>query len=319
MKVLITGGAGFIGSHLAEELLSLGHEIFIIDDLSTGRIYNIDHLEKKKKFHFTIDTILNEKIIDELVRKCDIIYHLAAAVGVEYIINNPLDSLKTNIRGTEIILDAANRYKKKVVLASTSEIYGKSENVPFKEEDDRLLGPTTIFRWSYSTTKAVDEILGLAYWRSKKLPVIVIRFFNVIGPRQTGQYGMVVPKFVKQALLDHPITVYGTGEQKRCFGYVKDVVQGIIELSTTPEAEGKIFNLGNDKEISIGELAELVKKITRSNSPIEYIPYEKAYQEDFEDMMRRIPDLTKTKSIIDYDPKTTLDEMITNIVEYFER
>jgi UDP-glucose 4-epimerase len=319
MKVLITGGAGFIGSHLAEALLENGDEVSIIDDLSTGKFYNIAHLEKNKNFHYVIDTILNEEIMEKLIQGCDIIYHLAASVGVEYVINNPLQSLQTNIRGTEIVLELANKYKRKVLLTSTSEIYGKSDNVPFKEDSDRLLGPTTIFRWSYSTTKAVDEILALAYWRTKKLPVVVVRLFNVIGPRQTGQYGMVVPKFVKQALLGHPLTVYGSGKQCRCFAYVKDVVDGLVKLANSPKAQGKIFNLGNDQEISIEELASLVKELTNSSSEIEFIPYEKAYQENFEDMMRRIPDLTKIKNTIDYNPDTSLEKMITEIIEYFER
>lgn len=319
MKVLITGGAGFIGSHLAEALLENGDTVTIIDDLSTGKFYNIAHLEKNKNFHYVIDTILNEEIMEKLIKNSDIIYHLAASVGVEYVINNPLQSLQTNIRGTEIVLELANKYKRKVLLTSTSEIYGKSDNVPFKEDSDRLLGPTTIFRWSYSTTKAVDEILALAYWRTKKLPVVVVRLFNVIGPRQTGQYGMVVPKFVKQALLGHPLTVYGSGKQCRCFAYVKDIVDGLVNLAETPKAQGKIFNLGNDQEISIEELASLVKELTNSSSEIEFIPYEKAYQENFEDMMRRIPDLTKIKNTIDYNPDTSLEKMITEIIEYFER
>ncbi len=319
MKSLITGGAGFIGSHLAETLLERNEEVFILDDLSTGTFYNIAHLEDHPKFHYEIDTVLDAEIVDKLVSQVDVVYHLAAAVGVEYIIDNPLKMLQVNIRGTENVLDSANRGKKKVVIASTSEIYGKNNTIPFKESDDRLLGSTTISRWGYSTSKAVDEFLALAYWRMKKLPTVIIRFFNVIGPRQTGDYGMVVPKFVKQALLGHPIYVYGDGNQSRCFGYIDDIVDGINKLAHHSEAVGEIFNLGSDQEIMIKELATLVRDLVDSDSEIEFIPYEKAYEQGFEDMSRRVPDLTKVQNLIDYNPKTSLEEMIRKIIEFYER
>jgi UDP-glucose 4-epimerase len=319
MKFLITGGAGFIGSHLAEKLLEAGHEVSVIDNLSTGSLDNIRHLMQHEKFSYTIDSILNEDILEPLIKKCDRIYHLAAAVGVKYIIDNPLLSLKTNISGTENVLEFANRYKKKVLVASTSEIYGKSDAIPFKEDADRLLGATSISRWSYSCAKAVDEFLSLAYYREKKLPVVIVRCFNTVGPRQTGQYGMVIPKFVKAALLNHPITIFGDGKQSRCFGDVCDVTDGMIKLMNDPKCEGEIFNIGNDDPISIGDLAKKIKKMTASKSKIEYVKYEDAFEEGFEDMQHRKPDLTKINEYIGYKPKHNLDKILEKIIQHFEK
>ncbi|MBN2461252.1 MAG: GDP-mannose 4,6-dehydratase [Candidatus Cloacimonetes bacterium] len=317
-KYLITGGAGFIGSHMAEKLLETGNNVSVIDNLSTGEFSNIRHLVKNPKFEYTINSILNRDILEKLIKDCDEIYHLAAAVGVKFIIDNPLLSLQTNIGGTENVLEFANKYKKKVLVASTSEIYGKSNNVPFKEEDDRLLGSTHITRWSYSASKAIDEFLALAYYREKKLPIVIARCFNTVGPRQTGLYGMVIPKFIRNALLNHPITIYGDGKQSRCFADVDDVIDGMIKLMNCKKAEGEIFNIGNDYEVTIEELANKIKKITNSNSKIEYIAYEDAYEKGFEDMRQRKPDLTKIKKFIDYKPKYDLDMILSRIIEYFE-
>ena len=316
-KVLITGGAGFIGSHLSEELLKRGEEVFVIDDLSTGSIENIEHLKSNPKFHYTIDTIKNEPLLAELVDRCDIVYHLAAAVGVKLIIESPVNTIETNIYGTELVLKCANKKKKKVMLASTSAVYGKNNNVPFKEEHDVVLGSTKNGRWSYACSKAIDEFLALAYWREKKLPVVVVRFFNTVGPKQTGRYGMVIPTFVKQALLGHPITVYGDGKQSRSFTYVCDVVRGVVDLMNHPKAVGDVFNIGHGKEITISELASMVKKITNSKSEIMYIPYDKAYEEGFEDMQRRSPDITKINKLIGYKPTMDIKEILEKVVEYF--
>jgi UDP-glucose 4-epimerase len=320
MKVLITGGAGFIGSNLADRLLSRGDEVFIIDNLSTGVFSNIRHMEGHPRFHVTIDTVQDQKVMKDLVGQCDVIYHLAAAVGVQYVIDNPLESLINNIRGTEIVLEQANAEKKKVILASSSEIYGKKNGrVPFREDDDRILGPTTVIRWSYSTSKAVDELLALAYWREKKLPTVIVRFFNVIGPRQTGRYGMVVPRFVKQALLNHPITVYGDGEQRRCFTDIDDALDGLIALAENASAVGEIYNLGSNFEISIRDLAFKIKEMTQSASPIKFIPYEEAFYNGwYEDLQYRVPNLDKIKALIDYNPKFDLDATIQKIIAYHE-
>lgn len=316
-KVLITGGAGFIGSHLSEELLKRGEEVFVIDDLSTGSIENIEHLKNNPKFHYTIDTIKNEPLLAELVDRCDVVYHLAAAVGVKLIIESPVNTIETNIYGTELVLKCANKKKKKVMVASTSEVYGKNNNVPFKEDYDVVLGSTKNGRWSYACSKAIDEFLALAYWREKKLPVVVVRFFNTVGPRQTGRYGMVIPNFVKQALLGHPITVYGDGKQSRSFTYVGDVVKGITDLMNNPKAVGEVFNIGHGKEITISELAGLVKNITNSKSEIVYIPYDKAYEEGFEDMQRRSPDISRINKLIGYKPTMDIKEILEKVVEYF--
>lgn len=319
MKALITGGAGFIGSHLTEGLLHAGHEVEIIDDLSTGSMENINHLISNPRFKYTIDTIMNVKQMEKLIRKVDIVYHLAASVGVKYVIDNPLKSLETNIKGTEIVLDIANRKgKKKVILASTSEVYGKNDRVPLKEDDDRVLGSTYIARWGYSDSKAIDELLAFAYYREKKLPIIIVRFFNICGPRQTGKYGMVLPRFVKAALLNHPIPVYGDGTQTRCFCYVGDMVKALLALPNKPKAVGEVFNIGSNEEISIKHLAERVKKIAESSSPIVFIPYDKAYEKGFEDMHRRVPDITKIKKMTGFKPTVKLDELIQKVIEYYE-
>jgi UDP-glucose 4-epimerase len=322
MRNLITGGAGFIGSHLAESLLKRKEGVSVIDNLSTGSMENVEHLKSNPKFSLHVDTIMNEALMRRLVKGCDRIYHLAAAVGVKYIIDNPLESIQTNVKGTEIVLELANTFgKKKVILASTSEIYGKDRpgKRSFREDDDRLLGATTISRWSYSCTKALDEFLALAYWREKKLPIIIARLFNTCGPRQTGRYGMVIPRLVKQALMGQPITVYGDGSQTRSFTYVADVVDALIALAGEKKAVGGIFNIGNPKAISINELAEKIKNLTRSKSRIIHVPYEKAYEEGFEDMRHRCPDITKIMDLIGFTPKTGIDGILKRTIDYFER
>ena len=315
-KILITGGAGFIGSHLAEALLKKGEEVFVIDNLSTGSLKNIKHLLKNKKFHFTKGSVLDEKLMEELIKKVDEVYHLAAAVGVKMILKRPLSSLSTNIKGTEIVLEKAMKRKVKVLLASSSEVCGKDDNVPFREEKDRTYGSVYNDRWVYAFSKAVDEFLGLAYWREKKLPVVIVRLFNVIGPRQTGRYGMVVPTFVRQALKGEPITVFGDGKQTRCFADVEDVVRAMIKLMSTKKAEGQVINLGSDREISINQLAKKVKKITSSTSKIIHIPYKKAYPNGYEDFRRRVPELSKIRKLIGYKPKVSLEESIEKIIKY---
>jgi UDP-glucose 4-epimerase len=319
MKSLITGGAGFIGSHLAERLLEKGDEVHVIDNFSTGRLDNIQHLLSESKFHLTVGTILNEKTVEPLVQACDRIYHLAAAVGVRLIIERPVDTIETNILGTEIVLRLANKYKRKVLITSTSEVYGKGNHVPFKEGDDRTYGATIKSRWSYATSKAVDEFLALAYFHEKKLPVVIVRLFNTIGPRQTGSYGMVVPSFVQQALLGHPITVYGDGEQTRSFTYVDDVVYALLQLMEHPQATGEVFNVGNSEEISINDLASLVKKMVGSESQIVHISYDEAFEKGFEDMQRRVPDITKIKKLIGFKPTVSLEESIRRIIEYYRK
>jgi UDP-glucose 4-epimerase len=317
MKALITGGAGFVGSHLSDRLLKSGHSVTAIDDLSTGRVSNIEHLDGNPRFQFVHETIMHEAVMDRLVSECDVIYHLASAVGVELIVNRPVEVIERCILGTDIVFRTAHRYRKKTLLTSTSEIYGKNERVPFSEEDDRVLGPTTRSRWSYSCSKAIDEFLALAYHKEKHLPVVIVRLFNTVGPRQTGQYGMVVPRFVQQALAGKPLTVYGNGNQQRCFAFVGDVVGAIAALMENPKAVGRIFNIGSTEEVSILQLAERVIKLTGSRSTIEKIPYEVAYEAGFEDMARRIPDLARIKSLIGYQPSVSLDETILAIAEHF--
>lgn len=318
MKILITGGAGFIGSHLAERLLGEGHEVHVIDNLSTGRLENVESFKDKPKFHLTVGSILNRELMEKMVSGCDQVYHLAAAVGVKYIIENPLLSLKTNIVGTDNVLELCNKYKAKALITSTSEIYGKSEKIPFSEQDDRLLGSTHISRWGYSCSKAIDEFMALAFYREKKLPVVIVRCFNTVGPRQTGQYGMVLPKFIKAALLDQPIVVYGSGEQTRCFADVSDVVDGFLKLMGSPDCAGEIFNIGTTESISIKDLALKVKAMCNSKSRIEYMSYEDAFEEGFEDMMNRMPDLSKINRFIGYEPKLKLEDIINRMIQYYE-
>ena len=316
MKALITGGSGFIGSHLAEYLLDQGDRVFVIDDLSTGNIENILPLKTNPNFHYTIDTIMNVPATAELVDRCDVIFHLAAAVGVRLIVESPVRTIETNIRGTEIILELAEKKKKKVMITSTSEVYGKAKKFPFSEEDDLVLGPTHKGRWSYACSKAIDEFLSLAYWHEKGLPVIVARLFNTVGPRQSGRYGMVLPTFVKQALLGEHITVFGDGSQSRCFTHVTDVTGALYNLSQTEEGIGKVFNIGSDTEITISELAKKVKVMTASQSEIQLVPYEEAYQEGFEDMPRRVPDISRIQQLIDYRPTYSIDEIIQSVIDY---
>jgi len=318
MNILVTGGAGFIGSHLVERLLADGHHVSIIDNLSTGRLENIESFKDNPKFRYVIGTVLNRELMDKLISKVEQVYHLAAAVGVKYIIENPLLSLKTNIVGADNVLELANKYKAKVLITSTSEIYGKSDKIPFSEQDDRLLGSTHISRWGYSCSKAIDEFLALAFFREKKLPVVIVRCFNTVGPRQTGQYGMVLPKFIKAALLDQPIVIFGTGKQSRCFADVSDVVEAFIKLMNSKNCEGEIFNVGTQESINIEDLALKVKTMCDSKSRIEYMRYEDAYEEGFEDMMNRMPDLSKIKEFIGYEPKYTLDDIIKRMIEYYE-
>jgi len=318
MKVLITGGAGFIGSHLSDALLQRGHDVTIIDDLSTGSMENIMHVRAFPNYHFVIETIMNQAVMDRLINECDMIFHLASAVGVELIVNHPVEVIERCILGTEMVLKIANRYKRKVLITSTSEIYGKNTKVPFREGDDRLLGPTTKSRWSYSSSKAIDEFLSLAYYKGKQLPIVIVRLFNTIGPRQSGQYGMVVPRFVQQAMQNKDIQVYGDGRQSRCFCYVSDVIEALIALMNHPEAVGKIFNVGNNEEITIMDLAELVKQIVGSESKIVKIPYDQAYEEGFEDMLRRVPDLTRIHQLIGYKPRIKCSVAIQRIWEYFK-
>lgn len=319
MKVLITGGAGFIGSHLAERLLAEGEEVSIIDDLSTGCRENFEPLVGHQRFHWVIDTIMNRGLLEELIRDCEMVYHLAAAVGVQYVIQNPLKALQINIEGTRQVLELANKYHRRVLVTSTSEVYGKSEAIPFREDDDVILGATTVSRWGYAYSKAVDEFLCFAYYRKKRLPMVVARLFNITGPRQTGAYGMVVPRFVKQALLEQGITVYGDGQQKRCFTDVSDAVEGILALAQHPKALGQVFNLGSNFEITIEDLARKIKKLTGSKSEIKYIPYEDAYEKGFEDMARRLPDISKIKALIGYRAKVGLDEMLSKVIEYHKQ
>jgi UDP-glucose 4-epimerase len=317
MRILITGGAGFIGSHLAEALLEAGHEVFVLDDLSTGSIDNITHLKGRPAFHYTIDTVFNEPLVAELVDRADVVFHLAAAVGVKLIVQEPVHTIETNVHGTEVILRRAAKKKKLVFIASTSEVYGKSTSVPFREDADLVMGATTRQRWAYACSKALDEFLALAYWKESQLPTIVCRFFNTVGPRQTGQYGMVVPNFVRQALTEEPITVFGDGTQTRSFTYVSDVVGALLKLMTEPRAVGEVFNLGNSEEVTIYGLAERIKALTGSRSPIKVIPYDQAYEAGFEDMPRRVPDLSKIRHLIGYEPKVALDEIIERVVADF--
>ena len=309
MKILVTGGAGFIGSHLCDYLMAQGHEVLTIDDLSTGSLENIVHLQGKSGFTYVNDTILNKARIESLIKECDTVVHLAAAVGVKYVVENPLLSMEVNINGTENILKFANRYKKKVLIASTSEVYGKHLHAPLREDDNVIYGPPSTMRWSYAAAKLIDEFMAFSYHRTKKLDVVVFRCFNTIGPRQTGLYGMVVPRFIQQALRDEPITVYGDGQQTRTFTYVQDVIEALYKLIQCDKASGDVVNIGGTEEVTILELAERIKALCNSNSEIVLIPYEKAYGRDFEDMMRRVPSLEKLESLIGYAPNTPLDDI----------
>lgn len=314
MKALITGGAGFIGSHLADYLVGQGDQVILLDDLSTGRLENIEHLQARSDVEFVLGSILNPDLVDHVVSRVDVVYHLAAAVGVQLIVNRPLESLMTNIRGTETIFEKAHKYGKRTIVTSTSEIYGKNTSDRLSEEDDRILGSPLKSRWSYSEAKAIDEILAYTYWREKGLETVIVRLFNTVGPRQTGSYGMVVPRFVSQALRDLPITIFGDGNQTRCFCFVGDVVDGLVALGENPGAFGRVFNLGSTEEISIRALAERVVGLSDSKSQLEFISYDQAYEEGFEDMPRRVPDIARARDLVGFDPQVGLDEIIRSVI-----
>jgi UDP-glucose 4-epimerase len=319
VRALITGGAGFIGSHLSEMLLGGGHEVLILDDLSTGSIDNIAHLKGRPGFEYFIDSVDNEPLLAELIDRSDVVFHFAAAVGVKLIVEQPVHTIETNVHGTEVVLKHANKKKKLVVIASTSEVYGKSEDVPFREDADLVMGPTTKHRWAYACSKAIDEFLALAYWKERKLPVIIVRFFNTVGPRQTGRYGMVIPNLVGQALAGEPMTVFGDGTQSRSFTHVKDVVGALVQLVNEPRAIGQVINIGNTEEVTISRLAERIRELSGSRSPIMLIPYDQAYESGFEDMPRRVPDLSKVTAMIGYKPKHTLEDILVQVIDYFRR
>lgn len=318
MRVLITGGAGFIGSHLAERHLERGDEVHLLDDLSTGSIDNIQHFKDHPKLRYYVDSITNYQLTSELVDLCDGVYHLAAAVGVRLIVESPVKTIETNIRGTEIILSIAAKKSKRVLITSTSEVYGKRESIPFREDDDLILGPTSKGRWSYACSKAIDEFLAIAYWKEKRVPTVIVRLFNTVGPRQTGRYGMVIPNFVRQALTGEDITVFGDGRQSRCFTHVYDAIGALMGLIENPKAVGEVYNIGSDTEVTITELAERIKRLTGSRSRIVYVPYNEAYEEGFEDMMRRVPDTTKIRNLIGYEPKIDLDQILESVIAFQE-
>ena len=319
MRALITGGAGFIGSHLSDALLAAGHQVGVIDDLSTGSMENIAHLKSHSGFRYTIDSVTNEPLLAELIDGSDIVFHLAAVVGVKKIVEQPVHTIETNVHGTEVVLKHANKKKKLVVIASTSEVYGKSTDVPFREGAELVLGATVKHRWAYACSKLIDEFLALAYWKERKLPVIIVRLFNTVGPRQTGQYGMVLPTFVRQALAGQPITVFGDGKQTRSFTYVGDVVDALMKLTKEPRAVGGVFNVGNTDEVSIRELAERVKTLSGSQSTIQYVPYDEAYEAGFEDMPRRVPDISKIRELVGYQPKLELNDIIKTVIEHIRQ
>ena len=313
MKILITGGAGFIGSHLADKLIEQGHEVTVIDNLSTGRYSNVAHLEDRERFRLIIDTVLNERLMEELIRDTDRVYHMASAVGVRLIMERPVQTIETIFRGTDVVLGFCSRYRKRVLIPSTSEVYGKGASVPFREGDDLLTGATEKHRWAYACAKTLDEFLALAHWKETRLPVVIVRLFNTVGPRQTGQYGMVVPRFVHAAVKNEPIEVHGDGTQTRCFGHVADVVEGLVKLLETPACFGQVINIGNDEEVSIKELADRACKLTNSSSEIRYLSYEEVYGDGFEDMQRRVPSLDKARGLIGYQPTRTLADIINDV------
>lgn len=319
MRALITGGAGFIGSHLTEALLAKNYKVCVIDDLSTGKMLNVGHLMDNPNYQLVVDSILNENIVDELVRQADIIYHLAAAVGVKLIVSQPVQTIETNIRGSEVLLKAANRWRKPVIVASTSEIYGKGTRIPYREDDDMVFGPTSKNRWSYACSKAIDEFLSLAYHREKALPVMVVRLFNTVGPRQIGQYGMVLPNFVQRALDERPLLVYGDGNQSRTFCSIHDVVEALVTLSGHKAAWGQVYNLGSQNEISIFNLAKLVKEKTGSKSEIRFLTYDEAYEAGFEDMQRRVPDISKINKAIGFVPKYSVEQIVEQVITYYKQ
>ena len=318
MKALITGGAGFVGSHLGEALLGRGDEVIAIDDLSTGQYSNVSHLEPNPNFRLIVDSIMDGPLLESLVKEVDVVYHLASAVGVQLIIDRPVYTIEAIVEGTERVLSLARRYRRRVLVTSTSEVYGKGSKIPFNENDDTVLGPTTTRRWAYACGKMLDEFLALAHWHETRLPVVCVRLFNTVGPRQTGQYGMVLPRFVQKALAGTPITVYGDGQQSRCFGHVSDVIGALVNLVDCPEAYGKIVNVGSDQEVTINDLAKRVCELTGSNSEIKHIPYDQAYVEGFEDMKRRVPDLSLAKKLVGYRPKHSLDDIISSIIDYWK-
>ena len=319
MRALITGGAGFIGSHLSEALLARGDHVLVLDNLSTGSIDNIAHLKGRPGFEYFIDSVDNEPLLAELIDRSDVVFHFAAAVGVKLIVEQPVHTIETNVHGTEVVLKHANKKKKLVVIASTSEVYGKSNDVPFREDSDLVMGPTPKHRWAYACSKAIDEFLALAYWKERKLPVIIVRFFNTVGPRQTGQYGMVIPVFVRQALAGEPITVFGDGTQSRSFTHVTDVIGALLKLIGEPKAVGQVINIGNTEEIAIAKLAERVRDLAGSASPIKFVPYDQAYESGFEDMPRRVPDLNRVRALVGYEPRYTLDDILMHVIDYFRK
>src|SRR6188508_1011840 len=319
MRVFITGGAGFVGSHLSEAFLERGDAVSVLDNLSTGSIDNIAHLKGHPAFSYTIDSVDNESLLAEMIDRSDVVVHLAAAVGVKLIVEQPVHTIETNVHGTEVVLKHANKKKKLVLIASTSEVYGKSADVPFREDADLVLGPTVKHRWAYACSKMIDEFLALAYWKERKLPVIVVRLFNTVGPRQTGQYGMVVPSLVRQALDGKPITVFGDGTQSRSFTYVGDVVRAMVALMNEPRAVGQVFNIGNGNEITIGDLALKVRELAGSSSEIVRIPYDQAYESGFEDMPRRVPDISRIHALTGYQPTVELDEILERVIAHFRQ
>jgi len=319
VRALITGGAGFIGSHLSEALVARGDHVLVLDNLSTGSIDNIAHLKGRPGFEYFIDSVDNEPLLAELIDRSDVVFHFAAAVGVKLIVEQPVHTIETNVHGTEVVLKHANKKKKLVVIASTSEVYGKSNDVPFREDSDLVMGPTPKHRWAYACSKAIDEFLALAYWKERKLPVIIVRFFNTVGPRQTGQYGMVIPVFVRQALAGEPITVFGDGTQSRSFTHVTDVIGALLKLIGEPKAVGQVINIGNTEEIAIAKLAERVRDLAGSASPIKFVPYDQAYESGFEDMPRRVPDLNRVRALVGYEPRYTLDDILMHVIDYFRK